>query len=93
MATVTIYTTQFCPYCMAAKQLLSRLEIEFDEIGLDGRREQRRELSESNGGWRTVPMVFIGDIFIGGFDELNKLARQGNLEALLTAAAEATTGP
>jgi soluble cytochrome b562 len=38
-------------------------------------------------------MVFIGDIFIGGFDELNTLARQGNLEALLTAAAEATTGP
>lgn len=93
MATVTIYTTRFCPYCMAAKQLLSRHEIEFDEIGLDGRPEQRRELSESNGGWRTVPMIFIGDQLIGGFNELDTLARQGDLEGLVAAAAATTSGP
>ncbi|GEM_PF-4315621 len=65
MVEVTVYTTRICPYCHAARRLLGREGIEFREVSLDGRPELRRRLGEANGGWRTVPMVFVGDRFIG----------------------------
>ena len=83
MNPVTIYTTALCPYCHAASRLLSGLGVEFEEIRLDGRPEERARLSEENGGWRTVPMIFVGDRFIGGFTELRELHRSGELRELL----------
>ncbi len=83
MVEVTVYTTRICPYCHAARRLLGREGIEFREISLDGRPELRRRLGEANGGWRTVPMVFVGDRFIGGYDDLKRLHRRGDLRRLL----------
>jgi glutaredoxin 3 len=91
MPHVTIYTTAVCPYCHAAKRLLTSLDIPFEEIGLDGRPEERARLSAENGGWRTVPMVFIGERFIGGFRELSELHRSGGLTAMLRAVQGAAT--
>jgi glutaredoxin 3 len=83
MTRVKIYTTSVCPFCHAAKQLLGSLGAEVDEVGLDADPELRLRLSQENGAWKTVPMIFIGDRFIGGFRELSELHSRGELTALL----------
>ncbi len=80
---VTIYTTRVCPYCHAAKRLLRSEGVEFREVSLDGRAELRRRLAAENDGWRTVPMVFIGGRFVGGYDDLRRLQRTGELRRML----------
>ena len=76
---VTIYSTKICPYCVSAKKLFSTLGIPFEEIGLDDKPELRQKLSTDNGGWRTVPMIFLGSEFVGGFDDVNKMHKEGRL--------------
>jgi glutaredoxin 3 len=76
---VKIYTTSVCPYCDAAKRLFKGLGIHFEEISLEGRHEERQRLSEANGGWRTVPMIFIGERFVGGFNDVKALHDRGEL--------------
>ncbi len=87
---VTLYTTRFCPYCVAAKQLLNSKQVEFTEIAVDGDREKRAELTRLS-GQHTVPQIWIGDTHVGGYDELAALDRQGRLDTLLTAAQPAPT--
>lgn len=83
MTGVTIYSTAVCPFCIAAKRLLESLGIGFTEIQLDREPELRMRLAEENSGWRTVPMIFIGDRFIGGFIEVRNLNREGKLLPML----------
>lgn len=83
MADVKIYTTRICPYCTSAKNLFKALGVPFEEIGLDAQPELRARLSAENGGWRTVPMIFVGEKFLGGFDDVNALHRQGKLLPLV----------
>ena len=79
MSTVRIYTSGFCPFCFAAKRLLSSLGADFEEIALDERPELRQRLSEENNGFKTVPMIFVGDEFLGGFQEVLALHSRGEL--------------
>ncbi|MCD4748150.1 MAG: glutaredoxin [Thermoanaerobaculales bacterium] len=79
MNDVTMYTTSVCPFCIAAKQLLKSKKIEYREIELGADPHHRQRLMEENGGWRTVPMIFINDKFIGGFTELRTLSSNGGL--------------
>jgi len=79
-ADVRIYTRRWCGYCFAARRLFTRLGVDFEEIALDGQRELRREVSERAGNWRTVPMIFVGDQFIGGYQEAAELNRRGALK-------------
>lgn len=88
MADVIIYTTARCGYCVRAKNLLGQLEIPFDERRLDDDWDLREKLSNQY-NWRTVPMIFIRDRFIGGYDDLNALHRAGRLQALLQGEANA----
>jgi glutaredoxin 3 len=85
MAEVTIYTTAICPFCIAAKRLFESLNINYSEVGLDRDPALRMRLAEENGGWRTVPMIFIGDRMIGGFSEAKSLHQEGRLLSLLNA--------
>ena len=85
MPKVTIYTTRFCPYCIAAKRLLTSKKIAFDEIAVDGRSDLREEMTERAGGAYTVPQIWIGDVHVGGCDELYELENAGRLDALLAA--------
>lgn len=62
-----------------AKKLLETEGLSFREISLEGQNELRLKLSQENGGWRTVPMIFIGDEFVGGFKELAKLKQADQL--------------
>ena len=79
MEKIRVYSSDYCPYCVSAKRLLQREKLDFEEINLSRDPELRMKLSEET-GWRTVPMIFIGEKFIGGFDELNRLYRSGGLK-------------
>jgi|TARA_Y100000294_G_scaffold27991_1_gene23638 GrxC family glutaredoxin len=73
-----IYTSDWCSYCVAAKQLLNSRGFEFSEINLEEKGMDREDLFELTGG-RTVPQILINEKPIGGFDELQKLDISGKL--------------
>jgi len=83
MADVTIYTRPMCPYCVRAVALLKKKDVAFEEIdaGFDARKKS--EMVERAGGRRTFPQIFVGDIHVGGCDELMALERSGELDTLL----------
>ncbi|MDM1765045.1 MULTISPECIES: glutaredoxin 3 [unclassified Acinetobacter] len=80
---VIVYSTTFCPYCVRAKSLLERKGVAFTEINLDQEApEVKVELMQKT-RHRTVPQIFIKDQFIGGFDQLYALEKEGKLDDLL----------
>lgn len=83
MANVEIYTRKMCGFCTAAKSLLKSKGVEFVEY--DGTFDQniRAEMVKKSEGARTFPQIFIGDIHVGGCDELHALDRAGNLDPML----------
>ena len=83
MAEVTIYSTAVCPYCIRAKQLLERKGVTFKEINLSNEAPEVRVELMQRTNHRTVPQIFINDQFIGGFDQLYALDREGKLDQLL----------
>jgi glutaredoxin 3 len=83
MPPVEVYTTPYCPYCTAAKDLLRRKGVAFTEINVLGNRELRRKMVERAQGRTTVPQIFIGATHIGGCDELYALDETGELDPLL----------
>ncbi|MBV8427773.1 MAG: glutaredoxin 3 [Hyphomicrobiales bacterium] len=88
MREVTIYTRAWCPYCHDAKALLTRKGVDFTEIEIDKQPERRAEMLERSGGQRTVPQVFVGEIHVGGCDDLYALDEEGGLDPLLGGNAE-----
>jgi glutaredoxin 3 len=83
MPPVVVYTRNYCFYCDAAKDLLRRKNIKFEEIGVGGNPELRREMIQRASGRMTVPQVFIGDTHVGGCDDLYALEAAGRLDPLL----------
>jgi glutaredoxin 3 len=83
MPPVDIYTTRWCPYCRIAKALLSKKGAAFTEIDLSRDHKRREEMLARAKGRMTVPQIFIGDVHVGGADELGALERAGKLDALL----------
>jgi glutaredoxin 3 len=81
MASIQMYTTRWCGYCVRAKTLLESRGIPFEEISLDDDPGFRRSLVELTGGW-TVPQIVIDGRPIGGYTELWQLDRNGELERL-----------
>ena len=82
-AQVTVYSTNMCPYCVRAKQLLERKGIEYKEVNLTTEAPEVRVELMQRTKHRTVPQIFIKDQFIGGFDQLYALEREGKLDELL----------
>ena len=82
MATITIYTTPYCPYCVRAKQLLDSKEVSYEEIDVSDR-SLRPNMTKITGG-TTVPQIIINGNPIGGCDELYALERAGQLDTLLS---------
>ncbi len=80
---VTIYTKDYCPYCVRAKALLSHKGVVFNEIKIDAQPELRPDMIARSGGRSTVPQIFINDQHIGGCDDLHALDAQGRLDTLL----------
>jgi len=75
---VRIYTTQYCSYCRAAKALLARKGIAYQEIDVTEDDATRAWLVETT-GQRTVPQIFVGEEAIGGYRELSALDSTGDL--------------
>jgi glutaredoxin 3 len=86
MAKVTVYTTDPCPYCARAKQLLNAREIPFEEINLARDPDGRAELLART-GMMSFPQVLIGDQLVGGFTETLAADQSGKLAEMLKAAA------
>ena len=84
MPNVTIYTKDYCPYCIKAKNLLKRKGVEnISEIDITKDEATLQEMLTRSGGRKTVPQIFIGDKHIGGFDDLAALDSAGDLTLLL----------
>jgi glutaredoxin 3 len=82
---VTIYLTDWCPYCVRAKDLLNRKSVAFNEINVDDEPKFREEMiARSNR--RTVPQIFIGEKHVGGCDDLFALEESGELDRLIEGA-------
>jgi glutaredoxin 3 len=83
MNPVRMFTTQVCPYCIRAKQLLKQRGVDaIDEIRVDLNPSQRNEMIARTGR-RTVPQIFIGETWVGGCDDLIALDQKGGLIPLL----------
>lgn len=87
MSQVTLYTTQYCPFCVRAKALLDHKSAPYTEISVDGNSELRQEMMAKS-GQRTVPQIWIGSTHVGGCDELMALERAGQLDPMLAQLAD-----
>ena len=81
-AKVIIYGNASCPFCGAARMLLKKKAVEFEDISITGDAALLEEMQQKSGR-RSVPQIFIGDHHVGGFDELDALNRSGELDNLL----------
>jgi glutaredoxin 3 len=83
MVDVTIYTRMMCGYCSAAKRLLDRKGVSYTEHDASFSPELRREMIDRANGGSTFPQIFIGDVHVGGCDDLHAMDAQGRLDGLL----------
>lgn len=82
MADVTLYTTQYCGFCHAAKRLLTQKGVEYTEIDVGNDPALRQEMMQKSGR-HTVPQIWIGAAHVGGCDDLFDLERAGKLDPML----------
>ena len=79
---IVVYGNAACPYCGAARMLLTKKAVEFEDINVSSDASVFAEMQQRSGR-RSVPQIFIGDMHVGGFDELNALEQRGELDKLL----------
>jgi len=85
MASVVIYTRQYCGYCSAAKALLKGKGVDYVEHDATGNSQLRAEMIEKAHGRSTFPQIFINGQHVGGCDDIHALDRAGKLDPLLAA--------
>jgi glutaredoxin 3 len=83
MSDVTIYTRPMCGFCVRAVALLKKKGVAFTEIDAGWDREKKQAMIQRSGGAMTFPQIFVGDVHVGGCDELMSLERSGKLDGLL----------
>ena len=83
MKKILIYSSNICPYCIAAKRLLENLNLKFKEKVVDNQPSLRTEMYNISNGRNTVPQIFIGDHHVGGNAELQAANKSGELDKLL----------
>jgi glutaredoxin 3 len=86
MLEIEVFTTNYCPYCVRAKDILKKHHLNFVEIDLTDDPSGRLQLVERSGGRKTVPQIFINDQHIGGCDDLIELEQSGQLQELIAQA-------
>ena len=82
---VTLYVSDWCPYCTRAKGLLTQKQVAFSEINVEDDAKFRAEMI-ARSSQRTVPQIFIGDKHVGGCEDLFELDRSGELDRLIQGA-------
>ena len=83
---ITVYTSAMCGYCVAAKNFLKSRGLAWEEVRVDLDAAERERMIARSGGRYTVPQIFIGDVHVGGYDDMMALQRAGKLEPLLAGA-------
>jgi glutaredoxin 3 len=83
MVDVTIYTRMMCGYCAAAKRLLDRKGVAYTEHDASFSPDLRQEMMARANGRYTFPQIFVGDVHVGGCDDLHALDAAGRLDGLL----------
>ena len=79
MKNVTVYMGPRCNFCDAAKRLLVRNNIVFNEINIALQEGKREEMLSKSNGRKTIPQIFFDDLHIGGYEELRALEKKGEL--------------
>jgi glutaredoxin 3 len=79
---IVMYVMDACPYCSRARRLFAAKGVAVEEIDIEMSPELRAEML-ARSGRRTVPQIFIGDLHIGGSEELAERDASGALDALL----------
>ena len=82
MSEILIYTADRCPYCVMAKRLLDKKQATYTEINVDAKAGMREEMMQKTKR-RTVPQIYIGELHVGGFDDLYALEQAKQLDNLL----------
>ena len=83
MKNILIYTGPSCSFCDAAKRLLERNKLKFNEIDVSSGEKIRDEMIKKSNGQRTIPQIFFGDHHVGGYTELRALEKENKLKKLL----------
>jgi len=83
MKNILIYTGPSCNFCDAAKRLLERNKLKFNEIDVSSGENIRDEMIKKSNGQRTIPQIFFGDHHVGGYTELRALEKENKLKKLL----------
>jgi glutaredoxin 3 len=83
---IVMYSTRFCPFCIRARRVLEHKGLVYTDISVDADPALRRRMEDLSGRY-TVPQIWVGDVHVGGFDELWQLEQRGKLDPLLQAAA------
>jgi len=83
MKNVTVYTGPRCTFCDAAKRLLNRNNISYNEINIAVEEGKREEMLKKSNGRKTIPQIFFNELHIGGYEELRALEKKGELDNLV----------
>ncbi|MBI3542760.1 MAG: glutaredoxin 3 [Deltaproteobacteria bacterium] len=83
MKKITVYTMNYCPYCVAAKKLLQSKGLAFEEVLVAEDDNATWKRLEKETGYKTMPQIFVGEKFVGGYTELAKLDSSGELDQLV----------
>ena len=83
MKKVVIYTGPMRNYCSAAKHLLNKKKVDYIEFDIAIDQTKMQEMRERTKGARTIPQIFIGETYVGGYNELKALEIAGKLDSLL----------
>ena len=80
---ILIYSSMLCPYCFAAKTLLKKLNLKFEEILVDNNSKMKKKMIELSDGRTSVPQIFFGENHVGGYDDLKRYYDEGKLNLFL----------
>ncbi|AXA83742.1 glutaredoxin 3 [Lysobacter oculi] len=79
---ITIYSTLVCPYCVAAKNFLKSKGLDWNEVRIDLDPVEREKMV-AKAKRTSVPQIFVGDVHVGGYDDMMAMHREGRFEPLL----------
>ena len=83
MKNVTVYMGPMCAFCDAAKRLLKRNNIPYNEINVALEEGKKEEMLAKSNGRKTIPQIFFNELHIGGYEELRALEKKGELDNLI----------
>ena len=80
---ILVYSSMLCPYCFAAKTLLKKLNLKFEEVLVDDNSKMKKKMIELSDGRTSVPQIFFGENHVGGYDDLKRYYDEGKLNLFL----------